>query len=229
MLSEIVLVNASKLYPDASTWEPIVNALQTQLTRDVGPALGVIPPPLRLVYPGASVSDNAAVVTIVDDPDVSGALGYHDETTNGRVYGRVFVKPTLDNGGSLSVGANSVSVTLSHEIIELEDNPFVQMWADNFLNGYQHSRERCDAVESDDGYAIDGVSVSNFVLDRWFDSEATAGPFDFLENLTAPFTMTTGGYFIRRAPGGKEQQVYGKDYPAWKAVLKYCHGRHAKK
>lgn len=228
MLSEISIVNASKLFPNPDSWLPMVSALQIQMCRDVGVVLGVIPPPLVYYTAGSKTPGNSAVVTIVDTPDEPDALGYHDEDSLGRVYGKVFVKPTVDNGGTLSTGPNSVSVTLSHEVIEIIGNRFVQLWCDNFRDGHQYAAERCDPVESDPDYIIDGISVSNFVTDRWFDSEAPSGEkFDFLGNLKAPFSMTSGGYLERRLPGGKEEQLFGEYYPAWKAVLKARSGRLA--
>lgn len=228
MLGEIVIVNASKTFPDVWSWHLIIEAIQTQLTRDVGPELGIIPTVLTLCTLGATIPAKSALITITDTPDEPDALGYHTEDSKGRPYGRVFVAPTINNGGTLQVGANSVSVTLSHEVIELCENPWTNLWADNLADGYQYSRERCDPVENDDGYAINGVSVSNFITKEWFNPAATTKEqFDFLGTLKAPFTLSTGGYCMRRAPGEQAGQIFGKEYPAWKAVLKSKFGRVA--
>lgn len=47
-----------------------------------------------------------------------GYLGYHIEDDNGVRWGRVYTKPILEDGGTMLGGDNSVSVTLSHEVIE---------------------------------------------------------------------------------------------------------------
>ena len=106
-------------------------------------------------------------------------------------------------------------------------------FAGGFSQGPQSSsganlycQELCDPVE-DNTYAIamDGyqVGVSNFIFPSWFNPQATKAlnaPFDYLAKLTAPFTMTSGGYMIVAALDNETQvtarHVFGETMPAWR-------------
>jgi hypothetical protein len=168
----------------------------------------------------ASLADapkGAAIVAVMDNADQADALGYHATTPDGRPYARVFVRPILDNGGTVMTGPVSVSVTISHEVLEMWGDPYANFWADA-SDGNEYALELCDAVEGD-AYEIDGISVSNFVGPRWFDPGG-AGPFDWMRTLSAPFTMSAGGYMILRTSSGDVRQVFGSSFPAWKLAGK---------
>ena len=116
------------------------------------------------------------------------------------VWGRVFVKPVINNKGTMLSGSLSVSAVLSHEIIEAYVDPNVNLWSDMY-NGKMVCYEACDPVEND-SYQITTkngtkVSVSNFVLPAWFDPQAdTNSKFDWLALVSKPLTMTRGGYMV---------------------------------
>ena len=61
-----------------------------------------------------------------------------------------------------------VSVTASHELLEMMIDPGAQLWAQN-TNGCFYAYEMCDAVE-DEEYEIDGIAVSDFVHPSFFES-----------------------------------------------------------
>jgi hypothetical protein len=61
------------------------------------------------------------------------------------------------------------------------------------------------------------VTVSNYVLPRWFDPAAVHGPFDQMGHLTAPFTMTAGGYLIVMEDGQVTQQ-FGRKHEEWRTI-----------
>lgn len=227
MFGEIAIVNASQVYPLEEQWKPILWAIQMQLTRDVGSNLGVTSPVLTYHVPGKPLPPKVATLIIQDEADMPNALGYHSEDLKGRIYGKVFVNPIVKHGGTLNAGPLSCSVTMSHEIIEMMGNRFVQMWVDNPVDGYQYCGERADPVE-EQFYVVERVSVSNFVLDAWFDGHASLdSKFDFLGRLRAPFSVAPGGYMVRRRPGSVTTPVFGSTYPAWKAMIKASHGRIA--
>jgi hypothetical protein len=207
-----------------------------QLARDVAPFHGLVPA-LEFVPRGAVPTPGGCPCYIIDEPDTDGALGYHDEDASGLAFIKVFVNPTLDNGGSALVGPDSVSVTLSHELCELVGDAPANKWVDG-PTGADFAYELCDAVEGD-SYEIDGVSVSNFLLQAFFDPHAEKGSrLDFLSKLTRPFSMTRGGYQITRSEPGKVSQVFaahdassveaapgihlhfGPDHPSWKRTTK---------
>jgi len=143
--------------------------------------------------------DDGFPMVIMDDADQAKALGYHSQDANGKVWGRVFVNPILNNGGTILTGGKSVSVVLSHEILETFYNPYINLWANRGDETFV-AVELCDPVESIH-YAIEvsgsNISVSNFVLEAWFDKEmAEAGRFDYLSTLKSPLTLAPGGYNI---------------------------------
>jgi len=206
MTPQIAIVNQSTRLTQSEI-DRMAAAVAHQCARDVAPIYGVTPA-LRW---GAGVKQDAESMPcyIMDTPDTDGALGYHDEDENGVPYIKVFTGPTLDNGGTALEGPNSVSVTLSHEILELIGDAAANLWADG-PDGHDYARELCDAVEGD-SYEIDGVSVSNFVYPAFFDPKAAPrSVFDYMGKLRAPFAMTEGGYQIQRTEPGKIGQIFAK-------------------
>jgi hypothetical protein len=160
---------------------------------------------------------------LLDDADEADALGYHDQTPDGRPYGRVFVNPVLNSKGTVLTGANSVSATLSHEVLEMWWDPQVNSWF-QAPDGKLWAGELCDAVEGD-SYDIlvsgNKVAVSNFVLQPFFDCEPEKGAsFDYLGVLKKPFSIAPGGYAIIVKSMGKISYVFGKKFPKHKMASK---------
>lgn len=198
----------------------MINALNMQLRRDVGPALGLSVPIIDYYENNPPTVNEAVVIQLMDDPDVPNAAGYHDEDAWGQTFAKVFIRPTLNQGGTLCNGPNSVSVTISHELIETIGDEHVQLWATNYASQTMVAYELCDPVEMDDEYCINHVSVSNFVTDNWFDAFARpSSQFDFLHNLKSPFTLSPGGY-MTVMNGQEQKQVFGSHYPEWRKPLK---------
>jgi hypothetical protein len=125
-------------------------------------------------------------VYILNDSDEPGALGYHDTDEHNNPLGKVFAKTDVDNG-------LSVSVTMSHEILEMIGD----FWC---RGGYQvnpstwAASEVCDPPEADQwGYMIDGVLVSDFVTPEYFIT-GSDGPYDYMEHIRKPLQLLRGGY-----------------------------------
>jgi hypothetical protein len=137
----------------------------------------------------------------IDTADEAGALGYHDLTKDGQPVSKIFVKTTIADG-------EKVSVTACHELCEMIIDPLANLWA-QAPNGVLHAYEMCDAVE-EDTFNVDGVPMSNFLHPAYFEpfNHPHATRFDHLGRLTAPFTMTKGGYQIHMK-GGRVTEVYG--------------------
>lgn len=193
----ISVLNQSSKVTDADA-AAAVAAIGKQLAQDVAPEWGWVPA-LEFV-PAGQQPTSPVTATISDTPDVQGALGYHDETDAGVPYIKVFVLDGYD-----------WRTTLSHEVLELTGDYSANLWADA-PDGTDYAKELCDAVEGD-SYAIDGVPVSNFVYQAFFDERAQPGEkLDHLGKLSAPFTMTPGGYQIQRTEPGQVTQVFAK-YP----------------
>ncbi len=208
--SLISVTNHSKRVTDAECAK-MVHAIGIQLARDVAPIWGQVPA-LEFCPAGAPV--NGIECTIGDTPDVPGAAGYHDEDDSGIPYIRVFTFA----GASALTGSDAVSVTLSHEILEVVGDSPANKWADG-PDGADYAYELCDAVEGDT-YAIDGVTVSNFVYPAFFDPRAQSGSkLAFIDTVDKPFAMSSGGYEIRRTEPGRVAQVFARAHEAAPGVV----------
>ena len=206
----INVINKSTILKD-DDFKLMVEACKIQLEQHVAPMWlrgtwnVVVNQPEEIGYP----------IVILDNPDHAGALGYHTETPDGKIWGRVFVNPVIRGGrGTMLNGSMSVSTVLSHEIIEAYCDPNVNLWADRG-DGVLIAYEAGDPVEND-SYEITtksgtNVSVSNFVLPCWFDGQAPDdSKFDFMAKLTKPFTMSKGGYLVTlKISTGKVENIFG--------------------
>jgi hypothetical protein len=125
-------------------------------------------------------------IVVMDDPDQAGALGYHELTSAGRPMGKVFAGFDLRKGSSWTV-------TLSHELLEMLADPWIN-WCAIGGDNRVYALEVCDPVESDSlGYEIDGVLVSDFVTPAWFE-QTCADRIDFRQHVTHELELCAGGY-----------------------------------
>ena len=188
---QIAVVNQSTTV-SAADFAACCAALQVQVDRDFAPAWGGLG--CQLVpaqgQPGTPQAPAGETIYVLDDSDQAGALGYHELTQAGVPVGFCFAKTTLD-------AHLPWQPTLSHELLEQLADPYVQtaVVAQSFQGKPAAiAYETGDPVEAD-SYDIDGVPVSNFVLPAWFeDNPVPSGRYDFLQKLTAPLTLTAGGY-----------------------------------
>jgi hypothetical protein len=176
------------------------------------------------------IPSDASPLVVFDNADQPGALGWHSVTPEGLGYGRAFWKVIQSSGGTLHSGPNSLSVTLSHEALEMVGNPYVNMWADVVDDETQEAVELCDRVEAD-SYPIRvssglDIHVSNFLGPRAF--RPGPGPYDWMRLLTHPFEIRPGGYAIRRK-GNKVTNVWGHAYPEVRKMLKRVDGSRTMK
>jgi len=171
----------------------MIEACKIQLKEHAAPLLERLP--WEIKFGG----DDGFPMVFFDNSDQAGALGYHSQDPCGKVWGRVFCSPILDSGGTKMTGPKSLSVVLSHEILETFYNPYINLWANRGDETFV-ALEICDPVERD-CYDIhvsgSNVSVSNFVLEAWFDKEmVNAGRFDYLSIIKRPLALAHGGYNI---------------------------------
>jgi hypothetical protein len=203
--SGIYVVNRSTLCGDADV-KAWTAACAVQVNEHVAPVYGKARTRVQFLSKTSHAPKGAWVLVVLDDADQAGALGYHSETTDGRVYGRVFAGPCIDYGVP-------VSTTLSHEVVETFCDPDVDLWRDTG-RGYSVAYEACDAVEGD-SYLIDGVAVSDFVTPAWYGERGPRTPLHgalhWADNgkVTQSFQLAPGGYYVRRFPDGSEDQVFG--------------------
>jgi len=184
----------------------------------------------------AQVPPGAAKIAIFDDSDTPGAAGWHSENA-GNPFGRVFVRPVLDVGGNALRVDPTVCSILSHEVLELLADPTVNLWASDFgLNGSPrlYAVEICDPVEADSYTVTVGGTqpasgrVSNFVLPSWFDPTGASKPYDHLNKLSTPFSMSPHGYLIYE-DGTGSHTIYGRRYPEWRKATKVGAARSARR
>lgn len=217
----------------------IAQAIHMQM-RDVDQAWG-LGPDVVSYWAGkeADVPTGTLPVVILDDPDTAGALGYHFLTPSGKPYARVFVKPTMEEGGAVLTGKDSVLSVASHEVIEARLDVFCNYWADGptIHQGSQYALEGCDAVQGDvytqtvtpEGAAPIACTVSNFLLPEWFDPDAQHGArVDFMGTCPGPFKLAKGGYMIVRKAPGTEAQVFGEFLSSPEGVAKFARQAKAK-
>jgi hypothetical protein len=214
----IYVTNGSTRVSDQDV-QTMVRAVAAQVQDHFSPAWQIPANPVSYLQKGAPAPTSGAVLSIVDNPDQPGVLGWHTEGPHGVIYGYVFAAPVLDNGGKVLTGATyTVAATLSHEVLETIADPHVNLWATGPASTLI-SQEVCDPVENG-SYEIDGVSVSNFVTPSWFDAQAATGAsMDYLGRVTQPFQMDQGGYYVH-VKAGKPTQVFGREVPEWRRDTK---------
>jgi hypothetical protein len=203
----------------------MVLLVDRQVREHVGPAWGIQPAQVAY-FTGSPPQHYDAIITVFDDADQAGDLGYHSEGPDADVYGRVFAQPVLSNGGNALTDVLSVCSVLSHEVIETVGDPACNRWAQQ-ASGTETAFELCDPVESSSyvmtvtsvaGTEISGT-VSDFVLPNWFDPDAAAGATDYMALLSSPFQVQSDGYVISMADG-TVTETWGECYPLWRIATK---------
>jgi hypothetical protein len=192
-IPDIAVINSATNLADDEL-QKIVNACQTQLDRDYAPAWNQTAK-LHLVPRGQSLPTDMWWIAMIDNSDVAGALGYHDLTSAGLPIGKVFVETTKAYG-------DLVSVTTSHEILEMVGDPDINGLVQ--VGDCNYAWEMCDACEADQySYEIDGVPVSDFVYPAYFEvTTQRVGPFDFQKRLQGRIpSLLPGGYLAYEQNG----------------------------
>ena len=187
----ISVVNECSVLTDQEI-QTAVNAIQVQIDRDFAPAWD-LPATLVFVPKGKAPAPNTWIVHVMDNSDHAGALGYHYMTNLLQPEGKVFAAEDKKLGLSWSV-------TLSHEILEMLGDPYLNTTVfvqRTNTTGILYASEMCDAVEDDSlGYTIGTTLVSNFVLPAFYQPNRAPGStkFDFCGSLKSPLTIGKHGY-----------------------------------
>ena len=177
----IAVQNLSTLISSRDSYDMTL-LVNRQLRDHVAPAWGLLPPSVTFLPQGGAGARYGAIIGILDDADQAGDLGWHAEGPDADVYGRVFARPVLSNGGNALTADLSVCSVLSHEAIEVLGDPACDLWAQR-ADGLLIARELCDPVESDSyrmtitaqgGEQVTGT-VSDFALPAWFDPTPPRG------------------------------------------------------
>jgi len=207
---QISVLNPSTVVADNEV-QTVVDALQKQVTNDFFPAWGV-DAQLTFIPTGATPPAGTWWLSILDDSDQAGALGYHDITPDGLPLGKVFAGTDLKYGSPWSV-------TASHELLEMLGDPNINLTVfvqSDQSTGVLYAYEVCDACEADNfGYQIGNVQVSDFVFPSWFESFRATGStqFDQTQQMQNPLQLLAGGYigvFDVNSGSGWQQQTAEK-------------------
>jgi hypothetical protein len=185
----IYVVNESSVITDAELRDTIP-VFQQALDQDFAPVWNLN---AKLI-----VTDNPPAggwtVTIEDEADVVGALGYHDITA-GVPYARIFANTSIVNGYSWTV-------TASHEIEEMLADPTTDRAVRVQRKGYPfYMLEVGDPVEGDQfgyfrtGSSGKGILLTDFVTPAWFRA-GSKGPWDFTHHTKRALQIITDGYQI---------------------------------
>lgn len=202
-MDQISVINATTILPDADV-KAMMDAVEIQVRQHFYPVWGTSAN-LTFVPKGSRAAKGTWQVGVFDNADQAGALGYHDITIDGQPLGKVFAKTTLQYGGR-------VSVTLSHEILEMLGDPDANLLVQD---GKDYNKfwayEDCDAVEADElGYDINGIRVSDFVTPDYFETFRKTGKFDYLNHLIAPVPSLTPGGYMAYVKNGRWSQIFAR-------------------
>ena len=142
-------------------------------------------------------------LVFLDAADAPDAIGYHDLTLDGLPLGKVFVKTTMADKAS-------VSVTASHELVEMLVDPGINLCALKSSTGIIYALEVADPVEETD-FLVDGIAMTNFVYPSWFEEFRKPGSarFDYLGLVDRPYKLLKGGYMSVIKEKGKWTQIFG--------------------
>lgn len=195
MRPTIQFINNSTVIDNVAL-KPMIDAIQIQVSRDFSPVWNMNAN-LSLLPQGQKPDPKAWWLIIADDSDSASALGFHDFTNGGLPMGKVFAKSDIMAG-------TAISVTMSHETIELLSDPFLSNCIVQADGSKFWSLEPADAVEDDQwGYNIElpsgqVVLVSDFQTRAWYGACPAipdgATVYDFKHHCTEPFQVLQGGY-----------------------------------
>jgi len=195
-LPVIAITNASTCLTDAQV--AAIPALQRQVTLDFK-AYWELDCELTFLPKSELLTDGWWQICVTDNPDQAGALGCHELTSGGTPLGKVFAALDIQSGGS-------GTVTLSHELLEMLADPWIN-WCAQGSDGKVYALEECDAVEADKlGYKIDRVLVSDFITPSWFEP-TRADRVDFKRHISKPLQLASGGYISALDQEGRWAQI----------------------
>ena len=184
----IYIVNQSTVV-SGTTLANYTSGVQAQLNNHVFPSWKVNAN-LIIVASTSDIPSGNWYLLVQDNTNTPGTLGYHSLDANGIPYGIIFAN-TIIQAGLVP------STTLSHEILEMLVDPFVDSLVfkqTSNTTGTLIYLEVCDPVESNT-YVINGVTVSDFVFPRWF-SPSVGGQYDQLNLVSQSYQLLNGGYSL---------------------------------
>jgi hypothetical protein len=185
-MPKIAVINESSTASERAV-KAMLPAFEHQWNVDLRPVWGVDEATFTLLPAGHAPANGSWWLVFLDDSNQATELAYHDLTSEGLPISKVFVKTTLADHSSLSVGA-------SHELCEMAVDPWINS-AYQDEKGVFWAGEICDPVEDDGyGYEIHGVLVTDFITPDWFAHAHASGVLDFKRHARSAFEVLAGGY-----------------------------------
>lgn len=235
-MSQIAIINSSTVVSDTDG-QIIVNALNVllpQFCKDWS-----LTPCLATYIAKGKTSTIPLKVLLLDSSDVQGALGYHGLSSD-IPYGKCFAKTILQSGGVLLYSTNyriqTFAQVVSHEVFELLMDPYCNLWWDIGDGKKLIAAETGDPVQGNivpvtltippksaltysvtTGKFVTAnpttviVGMSDWILPAWSDPQRKTGPYNHLNTLKGPFSLSPGGYAIKMT-GGAQGYVLGMSY-----------------
>ena len=169
----------------------LIPAVQRQVTEHFQPVWGY---GAQLIFAKENIPPDAYEIVVYEtarDEADAGYLGYHF-SPDGYPVAAIFARDDIEKD-------RSISVTLSHEVLEMLIDPACNLYAYRPSAVGRPERiyfyEVCDAVQCVH-YDIDGVNVCDFVHPEWFEHNWPAGSrkFDHCGRVERPFQVLRDCY-----------------------------------
>jgi hypothetical protein len=241
---KIYIKNNSKKVSD-EIFKTIVKA-NVILTKECADLWNIEQPEVSAATKDTKFKDDDWVFYIVDDDPENvgpGALAYHTQGYDGKIYSYTLVSTILKSGGCIInpydifkkddkpdriynneeqkkfKQISSVASALSHEILETLVDPTCNIFWNSYKGGKStmYCAEICDMVQDKNIVLhVDGLDVhlSNFVLPSWKDQMNKKGPFDYRGILKNNFTLDAGGYAETYGILGSKT-IFANKVPLW--------------
>jgi hypothetical protein len=202
---QIDVINESSL-TDAEL-QGALPAFQAQIEEDFKPVWG-FGADLHFIPKGGTPTKGHWWMGVFDRSDQAGALGYHDMTSDGLPFGKVFYLTDKEYG-------EDWLVTMSHELLEILADPYINltaMFQKTNTTGSLVAYETADPTQGD-VYSKRGIPVSNFVYPAYFEPgpHAAGTRFDHMGLIHGAFpALRPGGYysyFDLSGPGWKQKEA----------------------
>jgi hypothetical protein len=205
----VVTIRNNSAFVAASDLAVWASAINQQVLNDVTPVWGV-----NAQVTPAATQTNVTGVNAASAPLPSGNIVctlYDGDDPTTTVMGDHFVDKTGLPGCEVNVASvqfwgQTVSVVLSHEIIEMLVNP----WLDGLVvipapqlnpgGNFLYTREICDPVQGYT-YQVNGVPVSDFVYPVFFQNIVTAAQMDKMNLVHIALTPAAGLMSYRYTSG----------------------------
>ena len=230
----LVIANLTTTIDD-EVFAAAVAAVSLQVSRDFQPEWGAAATisATRLSLEGGKAAIDSAAGAIIyvgdsaADPTTgtAGVFGYHSDTLGQTPYGFIYLDVCRQYN-------EAWTCTLSHEVLELLADPATALNVSGPAPPVEggpaetvsYGLEVCDPTQGDT-YAIDAVTVANFVTRAYFGMTGGTSATNFLGLPLDSFGVRPGGYVQYQDAGGP-QQINGSRIDALRLAARAVLANH---